>query len=118
MQRLKVTMPLHTKVATVDGELVQRKKRRGMHMARVGVSTAQHHCSELQTSHFMHCVMPGGTPPSPNTHVTHRIQLVFKIQVQESMNFIPNTFINSNHLYITHQKIHNSIKPYIRTVDS
>lgn len=118
MQRLKVTVPLHTTVAIVDRELVRRKKRRGMHMARVGVSTAQHHCSELQTSHFMLCVMPGGTPPSPNTHVTHRIQLVFKIQVQESMNFIPNTFINSNHLYITHQKIHNSIKPYIRTVDS
>lgn len=57
-----------------------------MYMARAGVTTAQHYRFELQTSHFMHCVTPGGTPPSRNTRVAHRIQLVFKTQAQESAN--------------------------------
>lgn len=60
-----MAVSLHTKVATVDRELVRGKRRRGMHMARAGVTTAQHYCFELQTSHFMHCVMPGRTPPLP-----------------------------------------------------
>lgn len=69
-QRLEVNIYSTLKaVATVDREVMQRSRRCGMHKARVEGTTAQHYCYELQTSHAMHCVMPGGTPLSP-THTS------------------------------------------------
>lgn len=93
---------LHTHVTTTDRELTQREGRSGVRNGRVGTTGAQHYGDELQTSHP--CVMPGRAPPAPNTHASHWMLSVFKIQVRKVQKLIPNTFINSNRLWNTHQK--------------